>query len=428
MDYGMNRVGLGDLGTALYYSIYFSIDKIIYLFVVAGCYGVLSITSGYQNLVTSIAKKLKGHEIVASVVISLIIVALTSLMSQTLSVIVFIPFFVSILSNMKIDKLSTFAITFGSILIGILGATYGTDSLLTFNNYLKTGITTGLVYRAIIVFVSFVLYNFFIVMRLRKVLNTKNQEKVEDPFEVEAPKGKSKKLPIIIVLSIVAIVIILGFVNWSANWNISWFTTFHNWLNGLKIGEDFTIFKFILGTNAKALGSFEITSIMIILVLASAFIAFMYRVKLTDYFNAFYKGIQKMVKPVLVFIGIYFVFVICYMSPFIPTITNWALTLTSSFNPYITSVVAFFTSMFHVDFGYTAYSVGSYLTATYASDLSIVHTIYTAMYGMVQLFLPTSMVLMIGLSLMNVDYKTWFKYIWLFVVGMLIILLVLFTV
>ena len=50
------------------------------------------------------------------------------------------------------------------------------------------------------------------------------------------------------------------------------------------------------------------------------------------------------------------------------------------------------------------------------------------MYGLIQLFMPTSAILITGLSLMKIDYKSWLKYIWLFVVGMLIILLVLFTV
>ena len=50
------------------------------------------------------------------------------------------------------------------------------------------------------------------------------------------------------------------------------------------------------------------------------------------------------------------------------------------------------------------------------------------MYGIVQIFMPTSMILVTGLALTKVSYKEWFKYIWLFVVGMIIILLVLFTV
>ena len=35
------------------------------------------------------------------------------------------------------DKLTIFVITFGSALVGILGCTYGTDSLAAFNNQLR---------------------------------------------------------------------------------------------------------------------------------------------------------------------------------------------------------------------------------------------------------------------------------------------------
>ena len=67
-------------------------------------------------------------------------------------------------------------------------------------------------------------------------------------------------------------------------------------------------------------------------------------------------------------------------------------------------------------------------TTVFADNFAIAHTIFTSMYGIVQIFMPTSMILVTGLALTKVSYKEWFKYIWLFVVGMIIILLVLFTV
>lgn len=427
-DYGMNRVGLADLGNALYYSLYFTMDKVIYLFVVAGFYGVLSKTSGYKALVGSLAKNLKKHTLVAAVVISLIITALTSLLSQTLVVLVFVPFFVAILMNMKLDKLTTFAITFGSMLIGILGATYGTDTLYFFNYYLGTEVTVGILYRLIIVLVAFFLYNFFLCMRIKKVQKEKNNEEITDvAFVPEVDKVKAKKLPVIIILLLVAIFTILGYVNWE-NFGLTIFTDFHKWLTELTVGEDFTVMASLLGTNAKAFGAFDLITILVVLVLASAVVALVYRVKVTDYVNAFYDGVKKMVKPVLCLIGVYYVFSICYMSPFMPTISNWALNLVDGLNPYITSLVAFITSVFSADLGYTAYSVGAFLSSVYATDLSIVHTIFVSMFGLVQIIMPTSIVLLLGLNLMKVDYKEWFKYIWLFVVGMFVILLVLFTV
>ena len=49
-------------------------------------------------------------------------------------------------------------------------------------------------------------------------------------------------------------------------------------------------------------------------------------------------------------------------------------------------------------------------------------------YGLVQLCIPTSGLLLVGLSYLNIDYKSWMKYIWIFILALIILLLVLFTV
>ena len=65
-EYGMNRVGLTDLTTLAYYSAYFAIDKVVFLLILGGFYGLLAKTSSYQKIITTIAKKLKGKEIIFS--------------------------------------------------------------------------------------------------------------------------------------------------------------------------------------------------------------------------------------------------------------------------------------------------------------------------------------------------------------------------
>lgn len=433
-EYGMSRVGLTDVGFAIYYSVNFIMDKIIILLMLTGFYGVLSKTSGYQKLTTSIAKKCEKHVIVSSVIISVILFVLTSLFTQTFAVLIFIPFFVSILLKMNLDKFTTFAITFGSALVGVLGCTYGTDGMEAFNRYLNQTVTTGLTNRFIIAAVALVLYNFFLVMRIRKVTketkkNTKNNELTDDPFAVATTKAKISIIPVSIILGIVALITILGYVNWETNFNITIFNTFHEWLTGLTVGNDFTIIGYVLGENANALGSFKyIFNICYVLLISSALIAFLYKMKVSEYLDAFYEGTKKMLKPLLFLIGAYVVFGVGYLSPVVPGIVNWLANLISGFSPYLTSVIAFLTSIFQTDFGYTAYTVGGLITTTYANNLEIVHTIFTSMYGLVQIFMPTSALLVVGLSMMKIDYKEWLKYIWLFVVGMLVILLVLFTV
>ena len=135
-----------------------------------------------------------------------------------------------------------------------------------------------------------------------------------------------------------------------------------------------------------------------------------------------------MLKPVCLYVLVYTVFVAAYMSPFIPTITNWAYGLTKKFNPFIATAVAFVTSIFHADLGYTGYVVGQFLNASYAENLSLIHTLYVSTYGIVQVLFPVSGLLMVGLSYLKIEYKSWFKYIWMFTVLMLVALLILATI
>lgn len=433
-EYGMQRIGIMDVSVAMYNALYYSVDKIVFLFVVAGFYGVLSKVSGYQKLVSSLAKKFTKHPILVSVIMSVFLFVLTSLLNQTLIVMLFIPLFISILLNMNIDKLTAFAITFGSALVGILGATYGTEDLTMFNYYVKLDITIGLTYRFIIAAVALVLYNFFICMRLKKVLaeeknDTKNADIEDDPFKIEVPKKKVSAIPAAIVLFVLAIVAILCHIAWNTNFGITAFAEFHDWLIELAPTEDFQIISYILGNSATAFGEYTyVFALCFVVVLAGILVAYLYKMKLNDFMEAFYNGTKKIFKPIVYIVAVYLVFGLCYNTPFVAAITNWMYNLVEGFNPYLTSVMAFITSIFHNDLGYTSFTVGSFLTSVYATNIDLVHAIYTSMYGIVQIFMPTSFMLVLGLSLMKLDYKSWFKYIWMFVVGMVIILLVLFTV
>ena len=270
-------------------------------------------------------------------------------------------------------------------------------------------------------------------MRLKKVLsetkkNTKNSEIEDDPFKVETSKKKNA-IPTAIILFLMMVIIILGYISWNDYFGLTIFDEFHEWLTTLAPVEDFTIMSYILGQRAAAFGEFAY-----VFMLCSAFIimaiilAFLYRMKVDEFIQGFYDGVKKMVKPIALFVASYMVFGIIVSIPFTSTISNWLFNLVEGFNPFTTSASAFISSVFSQDLGYTGYSVGAFINAVYSNNLDIIHAIYTSMYGIVQLFMPTSAILIIGLSLMKIDYKSWLKYIWLFVVGMLIILLVLFTV
>lgn len=430
IDYGMNQQGLSDIPNLLYYSINFAGDKIIFLLILGAFYAVLARCNGYKKLVKNIASKFNGKELILALIASLLFTAMATLFTQSFVVLLFVPFVISILLEMKLDKITAFCVTFGSLLIGTLGLTYGGEGAYWFNYYVQTGVTTAIVYRLIVLVVAFILFNFFTILHAKKVLNDEKVNEMEaDPFKVENVDENGRTWPVIIILVLLFIISILGYVNWESNFGITIFKTFHEWLLGLQIGK-FAVFKVILGTLAKdaAFGAWNLFHASALLVVISLLVALIGRLKVNDIIEAYGEGFKKLGKPTLLFVGTYMVMVAAYMSPFAPTITNTIFKSIETFNPFLVSIIAFIGNVFHADFGFTGYVVATYFTSTFGTNLEVIHTIFTTMYGFAGLFMPTSAVLLIGLSYLDIDYKTWIKYIWIFVVAILVILLILFTI
>ena len=199
------RLGLADIGNMLYYVIAIAIDKILFLFVLGLFYSILSRVPAYKKLVNNIAKKMKGKEIVFACIISFLLAVFTSLASNIYAVLVFIPFVINIFAAMKFDKLSTFAFSFGSIFIGMLGCMFGTEGLYSLNQYLGASVATnfikdGWVTRMIIFIIAFALFTVFNILHMKKALKDKKAEVIDDPFAVEETKDKVSVWPVVVIL------------------------------------------------------------------------------------------------------------------------------------------------------------------------------------------------------------------------------------
>ena len=69
--------------------------------------------------------------------------------------------------------------------------------------------------------------------------------------------------------------------------------------------------------------------------------------------------------------------------------------------------------------------MSSFISGYDATTLPIAGLLVQSVYGVAMLIFPTSAVLIAGLSLFNVSYKQWMKYIWKFaLIAFLLVLLV----
>jgi len=438
----LGRIGL----VHFFYGFTFAIQnysiQIAFLALVGMFYGVVTQTEMYKSLVSRLAKFGKGKEIVVSLILSFVIALLASTLNNTMVLIAFIPLLVTVLRRMGLDKISAFATTFGSILVGVLGATIGTDGLMGFVEYLGYGgaevtMTTELIVRIGVLALAYILFNFFNVTYIKKHLNKKkeNEEKEDDLFQVEEPKKKNGKIwPMVLMFVILFIIAILGFISWYGIFEIEVFENFHEDFMKLSIGE-FQVFKNILGGSlpnmtyelVPAFGNWYLFTYSLVLAIVTIIIAIISRMKLNDLLTNAWNGLKKFIRPILFLILAYLIFVFLYWVPIIPTITNEIGGLTSSFNPFITTLQAFIGSFFNSDFAYLGFNLSYYIGSFSGTEGNIVYLIYTTINGLVQFITPISIFLLFGLSYMDIPYKKWMGYIWKFFVGMLVCLLVIFA-
>ena len=447
-DLGVLRLGIYDIASTIYYAISFGLDKIVLLFAIGAFYAVLTRTQGYERIVSGIANKLNKK--VAVVLFSVILAVLTSVLTQTFAVLIFVPFIVSILNRMKLDKMTILATTFGSILVGIMGATYGTDGVVGLNIYLGYSSSTpnvmpALWVRAGILGIGLILFNFFILMHMSKAQKTAEST---DLFEVEVPEEmvekRKKTIPIIIIGVLLFAIVILGFVNWKANFGIEAFDDFHDYVTqdisiegSSEDADDFFIFRDLLGIQLGALGEWDSFMIVSVLLIFTIILAVCYRIKMNELIDSFKRGIKTFLVPSLCIIGAYALMILVYhpsyaQSSYIATIVNRLLTLTDGFNIATMTLSSLLLNIFHTDLGFTGYVFGNiqysgnFLITEYADYINPVYTILTSLYGFVQFFIPTSIILGVGLVSLKVNYKDWLKYIWKFLIGMFICLLIIF--
>lgn len=428
----MQRTGISDVFLGGMMSVSFFLQQMLYVVVVGAFYGILMNMDGYKKLVGDLAKKMKGHETIFVILISLLVAGFTSMTTNMFVLFLFIPLIISVIRKMGLDNITAYVTTFGSMLIGILGATFGTEGLLSFINYLKYYTTATvdieIMVRAGILLLAFILFNFFTVTHVKKILAKKsNKEEKEDIFAVEEPKQKkTKSWPVVVGFSILFLFMVLGFVDWQTNFNISIFTEFHTWLTNLAVGE-YTIIAYILGANSAAFGTWQLYHMITIMAIVLFVLAFIYRVNFDTMLEGIETGITKILKLIGMMSLVFVVFVFMYWSPIVPSIVSWVNGLAEGFNPYLSAISASISTFFHADFGYTGYTLGNLLASYEGDSFNIAFVIYTTMNGLISMIAPTSIITMIGLSYCEIPYKKWFSYIWKFFLGMLICLLVIFT-
>ena len=431
---------------------------VLYVLLIGAFYGVLKITGAYDKIIECVATKVKGKEKGTLIGIIIAMALISSISGLDLGLLVVFPILIALLVKMGYDKIVALGATLGATIIGMYGATfagtlYGINNtilgLKTYSQFLPKVI---LLVVGVVVLILFVLAyckekNFKFDDKKVAVKSTAKKEAVKSSAkkstkvkkaasEKTKEKGKTKKergvLPALIIVGVVMLILFIGTTSWEGIFGSNWFSTAHTSWTGVKIGGFEILNKLFGGIDAFGLWNtptrFQIYSM--ILILAMVALAICYRTKPSECFDGFVDGIKSFVVPAILTILASSLFVFIYYNPVITPVMSAFLGLAKEFNIAISGIYTIINSVFYVDYYYLAYSVLYSLTSVYddANVLSILSVMFTNLYSLVMLVAPTSVLLLISLSISDVKYTEWLKFIWKIALVLLVVSFITFMV
>lgn len=431
VDSGIIRLGFFDYCQYLILPFFQSmfIEVLVFLLAVGAFYGVLSNTGAYRAILEKIANKFKKKGTLFLIITAFLIAALSSFGGYGLLLFIFIPAIISIILLMGYDKLTAFMTTFVSMLIGVIGTTFGASYVSQTLSVLALDYKSQIWFKVILFILSFVIFILFTIKHAKKVKAKKSISKkemdIEDIFLGKESAPKKKSCPIYIIFIALFVLLILGATQWNVVFGIDIFETIHTSITTFAI-KDFTIFGYILGGSITALGSWNYFQYTILLVIASLIIGISYKLKFKDSIENMINGLKKLVVPSLLVTFAYAILILIANTGIFTTLMSYLLAGAEKFNLFIASIISIVGSALHIEMPYIGNFYLPYLASVYTSEYAaaLLNVMSQALYGLTMFIAPTSLFMILGLTYLNIPYKKWLKFSWKLVLEIFILIIV----
>lgn len=435
--YGLDlsiQIGFFDIFKLIFAAMMYFYEKFIFILSVGAFYGVLSKTGKYRAWIDKIAEKFKGNEKAFLITVSVVLLLISSLTNYGLLFLIIIPLLIGIVIALGYDKITAFITTFGAVILGELGSTLGYNITVAINNTLETTFKTGLGYKIGLLVFGIV----FLVIYILKAKHSKVDTKEMDELVGEKSSNKYSVVSLIVVLSVIVVLLVLGCTYWSSfvkEGGTTFFEKIHNKIMATKVAK-MELFKNLNGTYDSiffassqsieanpalaAFGYWGLQEMSIILLLASLLIGRLYRIKHSDILNSMVAGVKKFLVPALL---VLFTHVILLVGQYYyPVIAEFILNLSSKFNVLLSSFTIMIGTLFNFDMQYITGNVLPQVVA-HGGNTKLLMLMVQSIYGVVSLIAPTSLMLIVGLSYLDIPYCEYIKKMWKYILILLAVVI-----
>lgn len=257
----------------------------------------------------------------------------------------------------------------------------------------------------------------YLIISLIIILGLINSNSKDNDLKKEKVE---KGLPISLAFDIMLVLIILGTVSWNGYFGFTGFSDFFESMVDFKVFK-ISLFNAIIGQTLVAFGEWTIYSLIVLLLVVSFILSLIYRIKFDALLETIANGIKKSLPYALILVLANVVLVAVYNSGFYTTVITSVGAMKDSI--LSSSTISALSSVAYPDYSYASQFTLSTL-ATVISNTKIyvvLAFLFQAIYSLVLLISPTSILILMALRYENVSYKDWIKYIYKFFLGLLIL-------
>ncbi len=409
---------------------------------IGALYGVMNKTGVYGTLVNNTVSKIRGKEKRFLMITVALLIIMSSLVGLPYAMLIVVPFLMAIMLKLGYNKITTVASTIGSILVGQIGSTFGYTIAGLSSSLLGLEITEGIWSRVALLVIVLFLFVLFVtgnketkVRETKKVNHDKKGKKdtvsettVEEKViflenEVTSNK-KTFSLKLLFILTF--IIACVSMFNWNTVFKFTAFEDFYEKIVGITV-SDYPLIKNFLGLT-NPFGYWDSYELVALLTVSSIIMGWVYNLSLVDLFDGMKAGARRVLKPACVIMIANIIFTLVLSSTegtMLVYITEKLASVSDSFNLFTTALTGVIGGFFYNNYYYYFNSIATDLAIHIDADYYTIMTfILQSIYGLMMMILPTSLVLVSGLSMLGVSFREWIKYIWRFVAQLLVIVLI----
>lgn len=405
-------VGFADIFSCLDIVTQYFAKPAVFILFVGMFYGVINKSGAFKAVVSNTTSVFKNKKWLFLVLTILFYSLMTALTGIYLPMFMFVPLSVAMLLGLKYTKVQSVFATVGASTIGLLAQF--TESI-----FKSMAGAEGNTYFWVKVGLLVVLVLLTIVYAIK--INSK-KEKIEEKEEqiMFVPEKRNAKIDVkvkgialYIVLALLIIVFVLGLTHWK---NAEIFNKVYTAIKDVKIGE-FAVFNSILGV-FEVFGTWTYTSLYPTLALAIIVITLANSLSFKEMIEGCVEGAKKVLGIAILSALINLILIFTLNSGFAGTIMNF---LGKSGNLALVTLASFVTTPFMVDSSYAAQyllSMDYYIAGE--SLMELWGFVTQVAYGFAMLIAPSSVLLLVGLGYVEESYSNWVKYIWKFLLAVLV--------